>query len=225
MTSTGGVLVFSDSAIFPHLGRLKNAIPWTSRDRKDAQGDMHRFREGGHETWMWGVLPFDDDFEREYCAMISRLFSESAAREGRARWGIKDASWSPDDVEVIRRHWRDANIVYLYREFDEVMRSRLGWDQNTLNAASLASLADNWIAKVEFILSVQQTPTERLWKYESIRTEPERLTRWCVLPDPIPSLSVIGSSRVEEVPKWAEDAVADRAEKIAALAAEASSRE
>jgi len=181
-----------------------NQLKWSPIKDVGNDWDLHEFRRKKANMWMALMLPTWEDVDRGWAKFLEIVFGERAQQEGYERWGIKQTSWSYEDVVFIRKSWPRAKIIYLVRRFENVYQSGLGMScyQTQRNREENASLfCRQWIALCQIAMwdaSNTYDDSCRLVTYENLLLEKEmsKLLEWLNLgnPDPKQYKEKIGAS-------------------------------
>jgi hypothetical protein len=189
LNSSGEILLWGETRLLRTLAEHQAQEPWTQDQETEGfpEHNLHKFRRTGGDMWTALLFPFRSDLESAWAEMMERALAQPARREGFSRWGTKEVHWGLEDRSFVLRHWPEARILYLTRNFPAAYASAIttGWWE-----ARRDGLLHQWIysssSLCELLSSGRMDPERERWaRYEDLLEQgPHALHEWCELPPP-----------------------------------------
>jgi hypothetical protein len=143
------------------------------RDKLDAvlSGDVNR--------WLLDLTPGID----EYLPALRRQYEspligarDSAARHGRAIWGVKYPRWPASRIDLLRSVIPRGRWIYIHRDVIECLRSAKGRGE-LVRPGDVAAYAQEWTMNLTFALSQPRDERFLIVDYADLARDPEAFLR------------------------------------------------
>jgi len=192
ITATRHAFIWNETSLFTHYDMYRDKVPW-SDPLKPTEYDLTSWRTNKDAVWAPHLRPFTSSLDSAYKLFMETALGAAANRENMPRWGLKEVTWTAAHVNLIRRWWPRASIVFLARDFDAVYRSGIGteWFAQEQHKERFVS---EWLRMSQLAAGLSNDNRGCLVRYEDLcRDGLNTLFKWLELPAP-PVVAVVGSS-------------------------------
>lgn len=137
----------------------------------DMYYDYHRSSRL-QETWIANLFPSADDLRASHRALLDRLFSEPARREGYTGWGLKEVRFGGAEIDYLRWLYPHGRFLLLVRDPLTAWLSYKGcvwferWPERPVY--SVSTFARLWQRLAADFVDRAQAPRTALVRYEDL---------------------------------------------------------
>jgi len=187
LTSTGKVLVWGESNnfLYPFDDKVLSVVDPSSVSKED----LNCFQKQKAKMWMAHLQPFRADVLQAQKNLVEEVYGKTAEREGYSRWGAKETSWTEYIPQFVLSSWKEAQLVFLVRRFDDCFMSRFK-DTNRISfgnhEADVFLFAKRWYEQTAWAWAYRLNPRCKVVRYEDLKkpANMKLLLNWLNLGDP-----------------------------------------
>jgi len=134
---------------------------------------------GGVNRWLFDLTPDIDEYLRALRGQYeSPLIGarDSAAKHGRAVWGVKYPRWQAATIDLLRAMIPRSRWIYIHRDILACLRSAKGRG-DLLRPGDEVLFAQEWAANLDFALTLPRDERLLFLDYDDLARDPEAFLR------------------------------------------------